>query len=1105
MTRSRALLPALVLVGLLGGALLTVTPVAAHASGSILVPELPAGRPQPRVDASCESDYRASSNARTIQYRPGYNWPPATIRMITSNGFLFVCIQGLSRRPNGSSTTPYVALVFDPDHNGGAAPDSDDLNLSLDELGHPREWHGNGTGFVPQSFASNWNAVTDTSSEITWDAEFQIRLSKIHARPGAIVGFQVRHTSLLRSNDAFSWPTGSQAGQPETWGDLFFLGPTATVAGTVLLDAGRVTQGLEWDVAQYANKAYDFVAGKDAFMTARLYSRGSITNLTYSACQVQQLSPVLGPVQLIPVAGGPPGRIWPYPAGLLAAGGTFDCWLAGAIIAKPGLYQFSMRVRMESGDFQTVPVATRSIQPDRPVRVLIYRWIFPAGNAENRAWDAELNASAVSAMHVLQRVLPVPAGVGGLSLMGTPPPGSPGLRYQFSPTVYQCAIEGEETMDQASTRCDATVRNNGDLIRQEINDQAAHADAADGGHRDRIDLQEVFVSTPHSGGGQSCWANSRSAGSGLDSLTNGQSYFVPVQETQHCWGQVARSSPHSDPTNRPHSANYFFPPANGLPMINVETREAIDTPRGMMSPYFSDGEQSNTFINEGTEFNALREALLALPSTALLPPSGAHLVGSGPVPADKGGPPPPPPAAIGAPVKVQVAFLVDQAGHVTLQVSRALPNSVEPETMPDPSSPYALVFRDGTGNPLATVPFAVTTQGTHNGSIPITGEVLLATAPAGTATVEIDKASSPLFSEAVTAAAPAVSNVAVQSLSPASLKVTWDAADADGPALRYSVYLQRHPGELRSLIATGLTDTQFVFDTSFAPGTSDGVITVQASDGINTGEGSASPVSIGDKPPIVAISAPMANATVVAGQPIALSGTGYDMTAMDVVPGDSLTWMSDLAGPLGTGEALTTMLKPGTHVLTLTATVGKLTASAMVKVIVLADVDQDGLPDVYEAKHACLSSKKADGLGDPDADGVTSLQEYARGTDPCQADTDLDGWVDGDEVVLGSNPLSPKSFPVKDGIFLSSASVDLGSCASPKKVTVTVQTASKSTIWSTSTDVPFVVVSPGRSGPGTIIIAAACDGLPKGVTLIGHVGLEAKGGQFKLLTVRLRG
>lgn len=44
---------------------------------------------------------------------------------------------------------------------------------------------------------------------------------------------------------------------------------------------------------------------------------------------------------------------------------------------------------------------------------------------------------------------------------------------------------------------------------------------------------------------------------------------------------------------------------------------------------------------------------------------------------------------------------------------------------------------------------------------------------------------------------------------------------------------------------------------------------------------------------------------------------------------------------------------------------------------------------------------------DPDGDGLTSLQEEQIGSDPNKADTDGDGFNDGEEVNAGYNPVGP--------------------------------------------------------------------------------------------------
>jgi len=63
------------------------------------------------------------------------------------------------------------------------------------------------------------------------------------------------------------------------------------------------------------------------------------------------------------------------------------------------------------------------------------------------------------------------------------------------------------------------------------------------------------------------------------------------------------------------------------------------------------------------------------------------------------------------------------------------------------------------------------------------------------------------------------------------------------------------------------------------------------------------------------------------------------------------------------------------------------------------DTDKDGMPDEWEDEHGLNPDDPKDRTKDPDGDGLQNYEEYVRGTDPNNPDTDQDGISDGLDLI----------------------------------------------------------------------------------------------------------
>lgn len=95
------------------------------------------------------------------------------------------------------------------------------------------------------------------------------------------------------------------------------------------------------------------------------------------------------------------------------------------------------------------------------------------------------------------------------------------------------------------------------------------------------------------------------------------------------------------------------------------------------------------------------------------------------------------------------------------------------------------------------------------------------------------------------------------------------------------------------------------------------------------------------------------------------------------------------------------------------------------------DADGDGMPDGWEIANGLSPGNPADAGEDPDADGLSNLQEYVFETGPHSRDSDQDGLSDGEEVAAGLSPLfSPLPYRMTALVFSYDDQDRLGSITS---------------------------------------------------------------------------
>lgn len=147
--------------------------------------------------------------------------------------------------------------------------------------------------------------------------------------------------------------------------------------------------------------------------------------------------------------------------------------------------------------------------------------------------------------------------------------------------------------------------------------------------------------------------------------------------------------------------------------------------------------------------------------------------------------------------------------------------------------------------------------------------------------------------------------------------INWSGSDIDGDTLYYNVYYSIDNSTSWIPLANDFQNTSLEINSSDLPGSSNALVKVAASDGINSvSDVSDSPFTVDLKIPSATIISPESDQNFVFGTAVLMNGTGYDLED-GYLNESTLCWKSSLDGDLGCGGTLSKVLSLGQHTITL--------------------------------------------------------------------------------------------------------------------------------------------------------------------------------------------
>jgi hypothetical protein len=264
--------------------------------------------------------------------------------------------------------------------------------------------------------------------------------------------------------------------------------------------------------------------------------------------------------------------------------------------------------------------------------------------------------------------------------------------------------------------------------------------------------------------------------------------------------------------------------------------------------------------------------------------------------------------------------LTDRVSSTDLE--RMVGSQVSPYAFGPDEGHHILRFEDASGRSLTERRFELRAAAEAKG--PSSFAVLLPDLPE-MAHLVILREGREIHRASKSSAAPRLSLDPLPPLSGSAISPTWTAEDADGDALRSTVYLSLDDGRSwRMELAGQPTDrgqtSSLRLDTRQWPAAAAARLRVRVSDGLREAEAISPPFAIPGKPPEAWIATPVEGGPVAPEAPVLLSGGAWDPEDGSL-EGRSLVWSSDREGRLGIGASLLLPeLSPGWHRLELAAT-----------------------------------------------------------------------------------------------------------------------------------------------------------------------------------------